>query len=142
MTDYDALVQLKPEAERYPPVTENELAELSASVQGPFPESYLEFLGFSNGIFVYSGVVFSATEAMKFNQDAWGEGFAELYMPFNGMFFFGADANSDWFFFRKLSGGMDGNVYVWRHESDSRVWLANNLSEFLHLYLSDKYDSL
>jgi hypothetical protein len=55
--------------------------------------------------------------------------FAELYMPFEPLIFFGDDGGGDQFAFVRRGGRVD--VFRWNHEDDSRKWVANNLEDYL-----------
>lgn len=58
------------------------------------------------------------------NQD-----FGKLYLPFDGLMFFGDNGGGDQFAFVDRAGRSD--VFVWEHEDDSRRWVANDLEDFL-----------
>jgi hypothetical protein len=58
--------------------------------------------------------------------------FAELYMPFDSLLFFGAEGNGDQFGYRILGGQIRPTsfIYEWDHESDDRVWFATDLADY------------
>ncbi len=63
--------------------------------------------------------------------------FRALYMPFDPLLFFGAAGNGDQFFYRILDDGIrDADIYMWDHETDSRIWRAPGLARFLDEMLS------
>jgi hypothetical protein len=62
--------------------------------------------------------------------------FAELYMPFDPLMFFGTAGNGDLFAFVRRPVRPD--VFVWDHESDSRYWVANDLRDFLSRYFGSE----
>jgi hypothetical protein len=58
--------------------------------------------------------------------------FSALYMPFDSLFFFGAEGNGDQFAYRILGGRIRETswIYEWDHESDDRVWFASDLADY------------
>lgn len=58
--------------------------------------------------------------------------FAELYMPFDPLLFFGDDGGGDQYAYRILAGKIEyTDVYAWQHDSDSRTWFARDLRDYL-----------
>ncbi|WP_030675298.1 SMI1/KNR4 family protein [Streptomyces rimosus] len=55
--------------------------------------------------------------------------FAELYMPFDALLFFGDNGGGDQFAFVRTPRRPD--VFVWEHEDDSRRWAARDLRDYL-----------
>jgi hypothetical protein len=55
--------------------------------------------------------------------------FAQLYMPFDALLFFGDNGGGDRFAFVRRPERPD--IFVWEHESDSRRWVANDLKDYL-----------
>ncbi|MEU4119519.1 SMI1/KNR4 family protein [Kitasatospora sp. NPDC028055] len=55
--------------------------------------------------------------------------FAELYMPFDALLFFGDNGGGDRFAFVRTPQRPD--VFVWEHETDSRRWVAGGLRDYL-----------
>ncbi|WP_053170814.1 SMI1/KNR4 family protein [Streptomyces sp. SBT349] len=56
--------------------------------------------------------------------------FAELYMSFDALMFFGDNGNGDQFaFIRTKSRGDD--IFVWDHETDERILVAHSLEQYL-----------
>ncbi|MFB7909715.1 SMI1/KNR4 family protein [Kitasatospora sp. NPDC059146] len=55
--------------------------------------------------------------------------FAELYMPFDALLFFGDNGGGDQFAFVRTPVRPD--IFVWEHESDSRRWVARDLRDYL-----------
>src|SRR5690348_12775719 len=48
----------------------------------------------------------------------------DLYMPFDPLFVFAWVGNGDLFFFPIQAGGIHrDDVFLWDHETDSRVWV-------------------
>ncbi|MER7221638.1 SMI1/KNR4 family protein [Streptomyces rubradiris] len=57
------------------------------------------------------------------------ETFAQLYMPFDALLFFGDNGGGDQFAFVRKPERPD--IFVWEHESDSRRWVARDLRDYL-----------
>ncbi|MET9494406.1 SMI1/KNR4 family protein [Streptomyces sp. NPDC006552] len=64
--------------------------------------------------------------------------FAQLYMPFDALLFFGGDAGGDQFAFVQTPRRPD--IFVWEHETDSRRWVARDLADYLSRSLADGED--
>ena len=57
--------------------------------------------------------------------------FADLYMPFDALLFFGDSGGGDQWAFTVLAGEVrKSDVFVWDHENDSRTWAAGSLRTF------------
>lgn len=78
-------------------------------------------------------VVLSAEDIVRTNREMrTTHGFQELYMPFEALAFFGRDAGGSLFAFRILAGAADdGDVFVWDHETDSRIATAADLERYV-----------
>jgi SMI1 / KNR4 family (SUKH-1) len=63
---------------------------------------------------------------------------AELYLPFDGLLFFGDNGGGDQFAFVLRDNRRD--IFVWDHETDSRYWVAGHLENFLSHALSAQDD--
>lgn len=55
--------------------------------------------------------------------------FAQLYMPFDALLFFGDNGGGDQFAFVQTPERPD--IFVWEHEDDSRRWVARDLADYL-----------
>jgi hypothetical protein len=64
--------------------------------------------------------------------------FAELYLPFDGLLFFGDNGGGDQFAFVLRDNRRD--IFVWDHETDSRCWIAGHLESYLTHALSAEDD--
>ena len=67
--------------------------------------------------------------------------FRDLYMPFDHLLFFADDGGGDQFAFAIHADGQihKNDIFRWDHESDSRVWFAAGLSDYLAKRLSESY---
>ena len=121
------------------PADEASLAAAERAVGSQFEPDLRALLSESDGVVgEYGlGVVWPAAriaadnDAMRTAPD-----FAELYMPFDALLFFGDAGNGDLFGFRVLAAEVGPDVYAWDHEDDSRRWVASNLRGYLDGWLS------
>ncbi|BBN95561.1 hypothetical protein DEIGR_100978 [Deinococcus grandis] len=141
MSDWRRLTTMSDRVTLRAPVTDMDLQDLRSCAGLQLPQEYEDFLRCSDGLDVYSSIVFPSKDAVVRNTRPITENWDELYMPVTGLFFFGEDASGDLFFFRRLKSCVDQSVYVWRHEDDSRIQIAFSLAGFLEKYLSGDYDA-
>ncbi|RMI87220.1 cell wall assembly/cell proliferation coordinating protein, KNR4 [Streptomyces sp. ZS0098] len=67
-----------------------------------------------------------------------GEAFAGLYMPFDSLLFFGDNGGGDQF--ALVVAPERDDVFVWDHETDSRMWVAGGIDEYLRRALAPDGD--
>ncbi|MET9307314.1 SMI1/KNR4 family protein [Streptomyces cellulosae] len=68
-----------------------------------------------------------------------GEAFAGLRMPFDPLLFFGDNGGGDQF--ALVVRPERNDVFVWEHETDSRVWVAGTIDEYLRRALAEDGDA-
>jgi hypothetical protein len=56
-------------------------------------------------------------------------------MAFEGLLFFGDIGDGDFVGLQVLRGVTPDDVYLWDHETDSRVWVAPTLEQYLRRQL-------
>lgn len=118
-----------------PPATADQLQEVERTFGLVLPADLKSFLLESNGVAARyrAPLVWSAAEMIEqnllFRRSA---DFAALYMPFDSLFFFGAEGNGDQFAYRILAGQIRETswIYEWDHESDDREWFAHGLQDY------------
>jgi SMI1-KNR4 cell-wall len=124
-----------------PPASEAVLAEVEEAL-GVVPPPELRALWLeSNGIHKRSGEgIWSAERVIQENLEFRSyPDQNDLYMPFDPLFFFAWVGNGDLFFYPVQAGGIHrDDVFLWDHETDSRVWVANNLQQFVQQWFSGK----
>lgn len=141
MTDWQSLITPFDKASVHQPIDNDDLETLREHAGVPLPNAYEDFLRFSNGLTVYSDVIWTSDRVMERSEEFATEDWEDSFMSFRSMFVFGGDANGDYFFFPKLLNDIEERVYVWRHEDDSRIHVSYSLEEFLQKYLSGDYDA-
>jgi len=124
------------------PATPSALLRAEEMVGIALPRDLTSLLLESDGVNDKYGMpmVLAAADIARTNNDfRANEDFAELYMPFDPLLLFGSYANSDYFAYRILKGGFQGNdIYRWEHETDSRTWVAPSLERYLEWVLSGR----
>jgi hypothetical protein len=102
----------------------------------PLPDEIRDLLSETNGVEgEYGlGLVWPAErigdDNARFRSDPT---YADLYLPFEGLVFFSDAGNGDQFAM-SLRGA--GDIYVWNHEDDSRMWVASTVMEFLRRWMT------
>jgi hypothetical protein len=117
------------------PTTEDTIAVAETATGCRLPDELRALLLESDGVRDDYGfeLVFSAERIAAINREMRTlADFAELYMPFDPLLFFGASGNGDLFAYRILVGSVrDTDIFVWDHETDSRTQVTLGLERFL-----------
>ena len=117
------------------PASAESIAAAEAAVGCALPDELRGLLVESDGVRDQYGfeLVFRAAELAEQNRGMRSQpDFAELYMPFDPLLFFGASGNGDLFAYRILAGEVrDDDIFVWDHETDSRTQVTWGLERFL-----------
>lgn len=103
------------------------------------PAELVSLLQETDGIAGGYGVdtVWPLERIVEDNLRFWSDGsFANLYMPFDALLFFGDNGGGDQFAFVRAPGRPD--IFVWQHEDDSRRWVALDLRDYLDRSLADE----
>jgi hypothetical protein len=118
-----------------PPATPDQIAAAEAALCVTLPDPLKSLLLESNGIVGETGehLIWKIERIQKDNLSfRQNFAFAEQYMPFDPLFFFADAGNGDQFAYRILAGVIRyPDIYVWNHEDDSRVWVAQSLDRYL-----------
>jgi hypothetical protein len=116
------------------PATAHRRSEVETSLGVMFPHDLRELLRETNGVVgEYDlGLVWDVdrieSDNLNFRSNA---DFAQIYMPFEPLLFFGDAGNGDQFAYVILSGVVRRqDIFVWNHEEDSRSWVAPSLREY------------
>lgn len=125
-----------------PPVDTAVLAEAERRLGWRLPAELAGLLGETDGIVGQYGVdiVWPVEQIVEYNLRFWSDSsFADLYMPFDALFFFGDNGGGDQFAFVRTPRRAD--IFVWEHEDDSRRWVARDLHDYLGRALTDGGDN-
>ncbi|MEV7930653.1 SMI1/KNR4 family protein [Kitasatospora sp. NPDC088779] len=131
-----------PDADFRDPTDEAVLAEAERKLGEELPAGLKQLLLESNGIVGQTGVdtVWSIEQIVEQNICFRSDGsFAQLYMPFDALLFFGDNGGGDQFAFVRTPRRPD--VFVWEHETDSRRWAARDLRDYLGRSLAEGGDA-
>ncbi|MEV0437146.1 SMI1/KNR4 family protein [Nocardia sp. NPDC050413] len=130
----DLIEKLYADAELAPPVSDTEIDQIERRLGQQVPNDLRDLLRCTNGVQAEwgAGLVWSVQEMIdqniEFRCDA---EFAELYMSFDQLMFFGDNGGGDQFCYVRLPSGHNTGVYVWEHETDDRKWAAGSLTDYL-----------
>jgi SMI1/KNR4 family protein SUKH-1 len=113
------------------PASEEDIAAAESAVGCELPGDLRSLLvetdGLGDGLVLSAGEIAQVNREMRTTAD-----FAELYMPFEPLLFFGAEGNGDLYAFPILAGvARSTDVFVWDHESDSRTATAFGLERYV-----------
>ena len=122
------------------PALDDEIDRIAQELGVTPPDELRSLLGESNGIEGEYGLsllwdIARITEDNKRFRTS--SDFADLYMPFDCLLFFGDAGNGDQFAFTILGGSIRRpDIFTWNHEDDSRSWIAPSLQTFYDWWLS------
>ncbi|MFE9045261.1 SMI1/KNR4 family protein [Streptomyces sp. NPDC012421] len=128
----ESVREVFPDAGFRGPAGAADIVEAERRLGRVLPADLKQLLSESDGVLGHSHVdtVWSLDEIVEQNLRFWSdETFAELYMSFDALLFFGDNGGGDQFAFVRKPQRPD--VFVWEHESDSRRWVANDLRDYL-----------
>ncbi|MFJ9181105.1 SMI1/KNR4 family protein [Streptomyces sp. NPDC102360] len=115
------------------PALQDDIAAVEAALRHPFPDDLKALLSESNGVRdeFGGGVVWDLQRIQEDNTFLrTDESIRELYMPFDSLLFFGDNGGGDQFAFARTGTGT--NIYVWDHENDSRMNVADGMEQYLN----------
>ena len=117
------------------PATPAQIAQAEAALGVTLPPDLAGLLAESNGLIDETGVhvIWSVERIEKDNLALrHNPAFAEIYMPFDPLLFFGDMGNGDqWAYAIVASGVRAHDIFGWNHEDDSRVWAVHGLRHYL-----------
>ncbi len=122
------------------PVGEAAIERAQTALGVVLPQQLVSLLGESNGITgdYGLGLVWDLDRIVRDNLSfRANEDFAELYMPFEPLLFFGDAGNGDQFALLSPPVERD-DVFVWDHETDSRTWGAPDVATYLRWWLEGR----
>ena len=134
------LQQICTACEFEPPAPEAALAEVEMALAIRVPDELRDLWQEANGVQdKYGPMIWSTQAVIEENLElrAYPDQ-NDLYMTFESMLCFMPDGGGDLFFFPIQGDGKVNrpDIFVWKHETDSREWVASNLQSFLEKRLS------
>ena len=134
--------QLEPHAIFSRGALPSQIESCEKSLRLSLPSSLKELLYQSNGVEGEYGLALVwpidriEQDNLSFRSNA---DYADLYMAFDSLLFFGDAGNGDQFAFPIHEGSVRRpDVFVWNHEDDSRTWAAPSLDLYLEWWLSGR----
>lgn len=125
-----------PRVEMRAPSQGHELDEVEKALGLAMPRDLRSVLSASNGVRTPLGTPVWTTATIIETNRLFRTEMADLYMPCDGLVFFGDDGDGDQFAFRIVAGEVDGrSIYRWSHDDDSRTWYAGSLGALLERIL-------
>lgn len=137
----EAALEVFPEAEFRSPAQVAALADAEHRLGRAVPADLRQLLLECDGIIGHTAVdtVWSVEQIVArnllFRTDS---SFAQLYMSFDALLFFGDNGGGDQFAFVQTPQRPD--IFVWEHETDSRRWVARDLRDYLGRSLAEGGD--
>ncbi|WP_125776846.1 SMI1/KNR4 family protein [Antribacter gilvus] len=120
-----------------PPESPGALDEAARALGSRVPEDLASLLSECGGVKGALGVaaVWPLRQIVEVNNRFRTDAvLGSLYMPFDGLVFFGDDGGGDQFAFVDRQRRRD--VFVWEHETDSRRWVSSSLERYLRQSLA------
>ncbi|WP_350276679.1 SMI1/KNR4 family protein [Kribbella sp. HUAS MG21] len=121
-----------PGAETGAPAEAAAIGACEQALGHPLPEQLKDFLLAADGVTGEwgEGVLWPAAQIAESNREfRTTPDFRELYMPFDPLIFFADSGDGSQY---ALLRGIDRlDVFRWDHETDSRLWVASSLPDYL-----------
>ncbi len=122
--------------ETRPGASKEEIAAAESALGHTFPDGPKGLLLESDGLYdpaAYLYVVDPVADIVTTSRDMRGtEAFADLYMSFDALLFFGSAGNGDLFALAICNGVVrERAVFLWDHEDDSRMTTSASLERYV-----------
>lgn len=124
----------------FPAATQQQIAELEASLRTKLSVDLISLLFETNGIGKDTelNTIFSVEKIKSVNLDfRSAPEFQDIFAPFDLLLFFAEAGNGDYFAFEITNNEViKPNIWVWNHEDDGRRIIASSLDKYLIGWLS------
>ncbi len=138
----EMILNLHPNSVFSEPVLQKLIEDAEEDLEINLPSELKSLLAESNGITdEYGlGIIWSIQRMKQENLFARNSPeYADMYMPLNPLMFFADAGNGDLFGFSVVQNQIkSARVFAWRHENDSRIWVAPSLETYLEWWLTGK----
>ncbi|MGW3633218.1 SMI1/KNR4 family protein [Streptomyces sp. NPDC005122] len=137
----EAALEIFPKAKFRSPARTETLADAEHRLGRGLPADLRQLLLESDGLIGHTAVdtVWPVERIVEQNLLCRTDGsFAQLYMSFDALLFFGDNGGGDHFAFVQTPRRPD--IFVWEHETDSRRWVAGDLRDYLGRSLAEGGD--
>jgi cell wall assembly regulator SMI1 len=115
------------------PASDEQIDQIEQRLGQNVPRELRELLAETDGVQAEygSGLVWSAQEIIKQNREFRESAeFAQLYMSFSQLMFFGDNGGGDQFAYVRVPGDRN-DIFAWDHETDARQWIAMSLADYV-----------
>lgn len=139
----ELIERLYDDAEFAAPATDAAIDHIERRLGQRVPDELREVLRETDGVLgdYGSGLVWPVQEIIdqntEFRQNA---ALAALYKPFDQFMFVGDNGGGDQFAYVLPAGECPGGVFVWDHETDERIRVADSLKDYLESRASSDGD--
>jgi len=117
------------------PASAEEIRSVKEELGVYLPDDLYKFYLESNGD---DCAIFSISRLIGENRDLRALA-KEMYMPLDCLLFFGDNGCGDYFGYPIIGGETeDSPIYMWVHDTDERILVANSLEEFINIYYGDE----
>lgn len=138
----ETILSLHPNSIFSIPANLEQIKDAEKSLAVSLPHELITVLNESNGVTdEYGlGILWSVEQIKAENLSIRTQAeYADIYMPFSHLLFFADAGNGDLFAFRVIKGEIKStDIFVWKHEDDSRLWVAPSLKTYLEWWLQGK----
>jgi len=113
-----------------PPATIEQISKVEKTLGNKLPADLKELLLCMNGD---DWLIFSTEQIIETNIEVRK---MDFYMPLDCLLFFGGNGCGDYYGYpiTREMGVRHDNVFIWSHESDDRMWRANDLEDIIRKY--------
>lgn len=116
-----------------PPAARNDVLEVENKLDLIFPQRLKNLLSEFNGDNYF---ILSTKEIIEVNTNLRK---LTCYMPLNCLLFIAGNGCGDYFGYAITGEGInDSQIYMWDHESDNRVYIADGLKDLIEKYYTDQ----
>jgi hypothetical protein len=114
--------------------SEEQISKVEKSLKIKLPSDLKDLLLELNGD---NWLIFSAEQIIDINLSVRKLG---CFMPLDCFLFFAGNGSGDYYGFpiTKEDGVRDDSVFIWEHETDSRIWKAGSLKDAIIKYYNDE----
>lgn len=138
----ELVAKLYPHAKFAPPATLEQVADAETTLGVAFPKDLHDLLFEANGVADEWGAsLMWHTAEIIFNNTEYRSDptFKDLFMPFDSLLFFADEGNGDLYGYAILNNQTDSsNIFVWEHETDSRILHSYSLEQYFLARLTPK----
>jgi SMI1 / KNR4 family. len=116
-----------------PSAAETQIREVEEALKITLPNDIKECLSEFNGD---NWLILSTSQIIEINSDVRN---ISGFMPLDCLLFIAGNGCGDYYGYPITGDGIkDGDLFMWDHENDNRLWVANDLEELINRYFKDE----